>query len=232
MKKTSILFIVIFCATSIFAQNVTKHPQNGKPIIISDNGNWAYKPETGSFKDSRDGKTYKTVTIGTQIWMAENLAYKASSGCWAYKNDSSYVEKYGYLYNWETAKDACPAGWHLASDEEWKTLERNMGMTEKEVNTGIYRGKDVGAKLKSTTIWFPYEGQNLGTNESGFNAVPGGIWLHNEGFNYDRGDGYWWTSTPKEGEHAWRRYIYNHSNVVGRNPGHRADVMSVRCIKD
>lgn len=236
MKKISILFVMLFCASVMFAQNVAKHPKNGYPIIISDNGTWEYIPETGIFTDSRDGKTYKTVAIGTQIWMAENLAYKASSGCYAYDNDSSYLEKYGYLYNWETAKNVCPEGWHLPSDEEWKTFEQNLGMTETEVNTGIYRGSaaNVGARLKSTTDWKLYEGQRLGNNETGFNALPGG---------YRRSDGssahveefcFWWASTPKENDDggAWRRYLYYHSSVVGRYPGLRTDGYSVRCLKN
>ena len=87
--------------------------------------------------------------------MAENLAYKASSGCWAYNNDQNNVAKYGYLYNWETAKVVCPAGWHLPTNDEWTTLENYLG------------GEAVaGNKLKSATGWD-------GTNESGFSAFLG-----------------------------------------------------------
>ena len=77
----------------------------------------------GSFTDPRDGKTYKTVKIGNQVWMAENLNYDAGSGSWCYEDCSQY----GRLYNWETAKGVAPQGWHLPSKSEFETLLNNLG---------------------------------------------------------------------------------------------------------
>ena len=79
------------------------------------------------FTDPRDGNVYKMITIGTQTWMARNLAYKTNGGCKAINNNESNVPLYGYEYNWETAKIACPAGWHLPTDAEWTQLIDYLG---------------------------------------------------------------------------------------------------------
>ena len=177
--------------------------------------------KTGSFTDSRDGKTYKTVKIGTQTWMAENLAYKADSGCWAYNNDQSNVKIYGYLYNWETAKKVCPEGWHLPSDAEWSTLTDSLG------------GADVaGGKLKSTTGWeSPNEGA---TNSSGFTALPGGYLRDDGAFGWVENYGYWWCSTEDATNYlAWNRNIgYDFSSVNRKCYYYKNTGFSVRCIKD
>ena len=110
--------------------------------------------------DSRDGKSYKTVKIGDQVWMAENLAFEPSSGIyWVYNNDKTNVPKYGYLY-WETALEVCPTAWHLPTDSEWTVLEDYLGGYEL-----------AGQKMKSTSG--SLDGDVI--NESGFNALPGGM---------------------------------------------------------
>lgn len=80
-----------------------------------------------TFIDKRDDKVYKKTKIGNQIWMAENLAFKAENGCWAYDNDPKNTLEYGYLYNWETAKNVCPEGWHLPSIFEFYPILNRYG---------------------------------------------------------------------------------------------------------
>lgn len=186
---------------------------------------------TNTFTDPRDGKIYKIVKIGTQTWFAENLAYKADKGCWAYDNDESNVATYGYLYDWETAKKVCPKGWHLPTKEEWQTLIDFLG------------GKDVaGEKLKSTSGW---ERPNTGaTNISGFTALPGGYqdygWDYDDGygpfFNMGSGGGCWWSTSEFNARDAWNFcLVYDmwgngpnvHINDVGKQT-----CFSVRCLKD
>src|ERR1700756_4772515 len=82
-------------------------------------------PQTGSFKDERDGQTYKTVTLGKQTWMAQNLNFKTTDGSYYYNDDPKNGETYGMLYSFNVLKDACPKGWHIPSDAEWEELEYN-----------------------------------------------------------------------------------------------------------
>jgi uncharacterized protein (TIGR02145 family) len=175
--------------------------------------------ETGTFTDSRDEKDYKTVKIGTQTWMAENLSYKASSDCWAYINDESFVSIYGYLYSWEAAKAACPSGWHLPSDEEWSTLINYLG--------GV---KVAGGKLKSTS---DFQSPNTGaTNESGFTALPGGYRYDEKTYDKIGEIGGWWSSTESYPCCAWRLNVVNAGSGVSRSDNGKDLGFSVRCIKD
>jgi len=175
----------------------------------------------GKFTDSRDGKTYKTVKIGTQTWMAENLAYKTSTGCKAYDNNESNVAIYGYLYNWETAKNTCPAGWHLPSDEEWKILTTYIG--------GI---PNAGGKLKETGTNHWRSPNKEATNETGFTALPGGYRFENGAFSNIGSHGYWWSSTEFAPTSAWCRGIWYYGSDVIRDNCVKIGGFSVRCIKD
>jgi uncharacterized protein (TIGR02145 family) len=188
-------------------------------------------PETtyGSFTDTRDGNTYKTIQIGNQIWMAENLNYETDHGSWVYDSDNSHSSTCGRLYNWEAAHKACPGGWHLPSDEEWRQLEMYLDMSQADADTFGLRGANVGTKLKSTGGW---NSGGEGTNECYFSALPAGYRFANGSF-YDIGyTACFWSSTASAGTRAWFRSLGCESGDVGRNAARRSFGFSVRCVKD
>ena len=174
----------------------------------------------GTFTDSRDNKVYKTLTIGSQCWMTQNLAYKSSNGCWAYNNDTSNIAAYGYLYNWFAAKSACPVGWHLPSDKEWKNLIHYLG------------GENLaGGKLKEigSTHW---KSTNIGANDSLFQHRPGGFL---NGFNVFSGIGecgIWWCGDCHTSMNAWYYYILFSDSKIKRRSVVMTSAMSVICVKD
>ncbi len=176
-------------------------------------------PETKSFTDPRDGQEYNIVTIGTQTWMAENLNY-ATGRSWCYNNNGANCATYGSLYDWQTAKAACPAGWHLPTDAEWEVLINFLGGK-----------KYAGGKMKSTTGW---KGQNTGaTNQSGFAALPGGCRSYFGGVFLNIGlSGYWWSATEDGTDLAWYRDLGNGVEGISRYYGSKASGLSVRCLRD
>jgi uncharacterized protein (TIGR02145 family) len=192
---------------------------------------------TGILTDARDGKTYKTIVLGEQTWMAENLAYKAASGCWAYADNDSNVAKYGYLYNWETSKNVCPIGWHLPSETEFRTLAQFFGGVKTlkiKTNSGASE-LTAGTKMKSTTGW---EGIGNGTDEKGFNALPAGFRLGRGAYKNMGNNSCWWSSTEDYGYNAdlitaYSLELLSSNGYIGihclnlKNFG-----LSVRCIKD
>ena len=191
-----------------------------------------------------DGNTYKTILIGTQTWMAENLKtskyrngtaittgltdaawYNATTGAYAiYNNDPVNNTTYGKLYNWYAVADSrnlCPTGWHVPSDAEWTTLDNYLG--------GSY---GAGGKLKSTsTLW---TAPNTGaTNESGFSGLPGGNRYYNGDYVDFRGSGFWWSSTEYSTTVAWYHNLYYYGDGYAlRYYFNKHFGCSVRCLKD
>jgi uncharacterized protein (TIGR02145 family) len=169
--------------------------------------------------DDRDGQTYRTITIGSQTWMAENLNYEnEDSFCFEYEEEN--CERYGRLYPWESAQLACPDGWHMPSPEEFNTLIDLVG------------GKAVaGARLKSMEGW---ETGAVSTDDYGFTALPAG----RRGYYHDFTDktlgAYFWSNSRVQNSTA----AYNmdlrfdsDSAMVRDNPDAH-DGNSVRCIRD
>jgi uncharacterized protein (TIGR02145 family) len=171
----------------------------------------------GTFKDSRDGKTYKTVKVGSQTWFAENLNY-AAKGSKCYGDKDANCAKYGRLYDWETASKACPAGFHLPSDDEWTALVNYVGGEEK-----------AGTKLKSKAGW---DGNRNGTNDFGWSAVPGGYGYSDGGFDLAGYNGVWWSATEGNADNAWYRSMYVNYENVDRGYDVKTFLNSVRCVMD
>jgi len=182
------------------------------------------KAEKGSFTDSRDGKTYKTVKLGNQTWMAENLNYNAG-GSECYEKQESNCDKYGRLYNWSTAKSVCPSGWHLPSDAEWGALTVAVGGYE-----------TAGKRLKTVSGWEKddFYGKSFnGTDEFGFSALPGGQGRYG-GFSRIGMSGHWLTTgehVSEYGSYACIRSIY-YDGISGDCGNRKDDLYSVRCLKD
>lgn len=205
--------------------------------------------DSGNFTDSRDGKVYKWVRIGEQIWMAENLAFLPSvyppasgsssepryyvydytgSDMAAGKQNENY-SKFGVLYNWPAAKVASPPGWHLPTDEEWKQLEMLLDMTQEQVNALGFRGDEHGLLLKATTTW---NKNGHGTDSIGFTAFAGGLRGTSEGFFNVGIAGYWWSATENSSQEAWDRALHGGTPKVNRYHMSKEYGFSVRCVKD
>ncbi|WP_295040828.1 fibrobacter succinogenes major paralogous domain-containing protein [uncultured Fibrobacter sp.] len=186
-----------------------------------------YDATAKTLTDLRDGQTYKTVVIGEQTWMAENLNYADSvttaslkGKSWCYDGVAGYCEKYGRLYTWAAAKTVCPEGWHLPSYDEWNTLFTAVG--------GI---STAGAKLKSQTGWAAYDGI---TNEDsfGFSALPAG-YRNSIGNYYGEGNyAYFWSSTEYGSNYAYYMYLYYGSDYAYLDYYSKYYGLSVRCVKD
>lgn len=212
---------------------------------------------TGTVTDI-DGNIYQTVKIGNQWWMMENLKVThynngdaipnvtgisewdgLSSGAQCYNNNvGNYVSLYGRLYNWFAVADQrglAPIGWHVPRDEEWKTLEMYLGMSQAEADNWGFRGTNEGSKLKSTSGW--YSGGN-GTNESGFSALPGESRGSNGYFLLFYAESAWfWSSTEditynNNRNDAWMRQLTYNNEDINRYSYLKGYGFSIRCVKD
>lgn len=205
------------------------------------------KESSGGHMSDVEGNIYKTVQIGNQLWMAEDLkttsfndgtpiALVENYDEWAnltlpayswYNNDSSNADNYGVLYNWYAveSKKLCPEGWHVPSDEDWIVLESGQGGLEL-----------AGGALKEegTELW---KTPNLeASNESGFTARPGGYRSYNGTFNLMRISGYWWSATQKSWYGSPPKVIYRYTlyDEPGfyRHIAEKTNGFSVRCVKN
>ncbi len=197
----------------------------------------------------KDGNTYKTVTIGSKIWMAENLnvshfnngdiikqaktteewenGYKANKPLWCYVNfDASTEKKYGKLYNFfavNNIKKLAPTGWHVSSDEDWTTMI-NFLEEDKAV-----------PKLKNTEGWKTSESGMNGTNETGFSAMPAGFMAYWGKFiSTDRFANFWSSTVIENKNNGYSRSIdfSNYVRIQRHWDTSAGNGLSVRCVKD
>lgn len=242
--------------TGSFSSNITGFTPNTtyyvRAYAINSQGT-AYGNEV-SFKTSStsgstvtdiDGNVYNTVTIGTQVWMLENLkttryrngesipnvtggapwmALTTGAYC-LYDNLSSSKATYGALYNWYAVNDSrniAPTGWHVPSDTEWQTLATYLG--------GVLVA---GGKMKEVgTSHWTYESLNT-TNSSGFTALPGGYIHTLDGKFYGLGEsGMWWSRTAYDANYAWKFDINAYGAVLMTANVNKRNGYSVRCLKD
>lgn len=166
-------------------------------------------------KDPRDGKLYGVVKLGSQTWMKENLNYEVDYYSRCYRDDSEMCKKYGHLYEWITARSACPPGWHLPSMDEWLTLLE-------------WAGPEAGLMLKSRTGW--YENGN-GRDTLGFNILPAGRWYANEYYGHLGMHSSFWTSDEENQTSAkYIRFDYYGSGGY-QYSSDQGNYFSVRCIQ-
>jgi uncharacterized protein (TIGR02145 family) len=190
-----------------------------------------------------DGNVYKVVTIGTQVWMAENLkttryndgtaiplvtdntawcALTTPGYCW-YNDSISYGNTYGALYNWYAVKTGklAPTGWHVPTDSEWTILTTFLGGASvaggplKEAGTRHWLSPNTGA-----------------TNSTGFSALPGGGRFGNGMFSGIGAYGYWWSSTADNVTYSWNRIMYYNDATVDRGLNTSVYGVGVRCVRN
>ncbi|HEY5468895.1 MAG TPA: fibrobacter succinogenes major paralogous domain-containing protein [Bacteroidales bacterium] len=194
----------------------------------------------------KDGNVYNTVTIGTQVWMTENLkttkyrngdligttipvtkditSESAAKYQWAYLGNENNVTSYGRLYTWNAVTDSrgvCPTGWHVPTDAEWSTLTTFLG------DYSVAGGK---LKETGTNHWIS---PNAGaTNETGFTALAGGTRSKDGTFSLMGNYGFWWSSSESSAAYGWGVSMFYGNTGNGRVSLDKQNGFSVRCIKD
>ena len=183
--------------------------------------------KTGYLTDSRDGRQYRTVKIGRQTWMAENLNYQPQTGeSRCHKDDDPDCGEYGRRYDWKTAAAVCPAGWRLPSRHDWNDLMRAAG-GQRRFESGYYTWRGAGNKLKSKNGWSEWKGGG-GTDDYGFSAIAGG----ETGWHVSGIAAYWWTATAyKNGDGAYSIEIGSRDEAEERLSD-LGNVYSVRCVQE
>ena len=257
MKKPLFIFLFALFFTACGSDSSTSANNSNDDDISSKSSSSSAKSSsssvvipglTGNLTDSRDGQTYKTVKIGDQVWMAQNLNYETDNS-YCYNDDASNCTKRGRLYTWAAAVDSagtwstngkgcgygstcsvastgsatlvrgvCPEGWHMPTRTEWETLFNAVG------------GQSIaGTKLKSTSGW---NSSGNGLDAFSFSALPAGG-RYNNGYSDNVGyAAYFWSSTEFNSDDAYVMSLYYDGDGANLGNGDKYNGFSVRCLKD
>jgi uncharacterized protein (TIGR02145 family) len=238
-------FLLFFCFFGLMFFFSTCKKDDPVQIIL---------PQFDSIADI-ENNYYTTVKIGNQWWMAEDLKVKLfndSSIIFDGQNDNNWIKNRpsyclyqnnkdapGLLYNGFAVLDAkkiAPKGWHIPTDEEWKELEKHIGLSQESAEAFGWRGNKEGSKLKTfgRKSWLIIENSTWPTNETGFSANAGSNRLYN-GVWGDPGlasTGFWWSATEFDSQKLFYRHLdYKNTNIF-RNYESKFYGFSIRCIKD
>ena len=228
-QRRTFLFAMAAAVVAVLCCGCSDNGIGGAFVIARNGGN------NDCGKDGTAGSC-KTVEIGTQIWMAENLNREIGNS-WCYDNKNYNCDIYGRLYDWSTAmgisssynsskwgeddvkhQGICPSGWHLPSKADWDILVTYAGGYDK-----------AGKKLKSAYGWY---GNGDGTDDYGFSALPGGNRGSDGNFDNAGNRGSWWTATEGGGNNAYYRLMRYDGDYVLNYYGNESFGCSVRCVKD
>lgn len=195
---------------------------NGGSGHDSGNGGGSeFDASSNTLKDSRNGKTYKTVKIGNQVWMAENLDYEtANSIC----GEMEYLTLYGCLYSWDEAKTACPVGWHLPSQADWNMLIEFVGDSS-----------TAGKILKATNTWSDKGHYKDGSDDYGFTALPGGVRLPQKGKTHQsfvNSGAFFWSATEVDDDESITLVLRYENDAATLFENYKDAGVSVRCLKN
>ncbi len=210
--------------------------------------------QTGTVTDVQ-GNVYQTVKIGTQWWMSENLhttSFRSGVEIALIPDTEQWKESLlpaycvynnlsgpGLLYNFlvlTSGEEIAPEGWHVATDEDWKNLEENLGMSSGELDDNNWRGADEGDQLKerntNTSGWIRYDGV-WSTNAAGFSATGGScrVFTGEWGIPGLRHSGYWWCDSSSDG-YGYFRYLDYKKSGIFRYAAHPNYGFSIRCVKN
>jgi len=198
MKRIAIpisLMLVLFVCTHLAAQN------------------------SDFIMDERDGNLYLVAKFNDQWWMCQDLKYNAGPGSGCYENDETNCMLRGRLYNWASAKIACPEGYHLPSDDEWKAMESYIGMDNEELDKMYTRNSGTIGKFLKMGGGLSFDADYTGMiNPKGNSSF--------EGIN-----SYFWTSSEKEAGYAWLRIIAKNKDGIERQALDINHKYAVRCVK-